>query len=337
MIAARILSSSRSTLSKSQKLDYIDSVNGLAKKPARTPSAIAAGAKSRYDDLVVTQIQQSLSIHGTGDFLSWHRYYTWTFEQMLRNECGYKGYVPYYNWAWWAIDPKSSLFFDGSVTSMSGDGSYIPGRNSSCFPWVDPCYMKLLPGSGGGCVVSRPFKDWKINMGPLQSMLKIPGGLTPNPQADGLGYNLRCLRRDISLQSSNETRDEAVSALIKNHNNIADFQSVYQGEFSQGKMGVHTGGHYPIGGDAGSDFYNSPADPAFFPHHGMIDRVWWTWQNLDLAKRQNAIADGTVVGGGGANATLNDTLSVGKYVGAPDIKIADAMGTLAGPFCYIYA
>jgi tyrosinase len=50
---------------------------------------------------------------------------------------------------------------------------------------------------------------------------------------------------------------------------------VYQGEFEKNFMGVHTGGHYTIGGDAGSDFYNSPADPAFFPHHGMIDRVWW--------------------------------------------------------------
>jgi len=25
--------------------------------------------------------------------------------------------------------------------------------------------------------------------------------------------------------------------------------------------GVHTAGHYTIGGDAGSDFFNSPADP----------------------------------------------------------------------------
>ena len=149
----------RSTLLKSEKLNYIEAVKCLAKLPAKTPAAIAKGAKSRYDDLVVTHVQQSLSIHGTGNFLSWHRYYTYAFEQMLRNECGYKGYQPYYNWAWWAEDPKSSPFFDGSETSMSGDGSYIPGRNSSCFPWEDPCYMKLEPGSGGGCVTSGPFKE----------------------------------------------------------------------------------------------------------------------------------------------------------------------------------
>ncbi|KAF2026205.1 Di-copper centre-containing protein [Setomelanomma holmii] len=325
-----------STLSKSAKLNYINAVNCLAKLPAKTPALVAPGAKSRYDDLVVTHIQQSNNIHGTGSFLSWHRYFTWTYEQMLRNECGYKDDFPYYNWAWWAEDPKSSPLFDGSETSMSGDGAYIAGRNYSCFPYETPCYMKLQPGSGGGCVTSGPFKDWQVNMGPLQSMLKIPGGLPPNPQTDGLGYNPRCLRRDISLQSSNETRDEMVSALIKNYPEIARFQRVYQGEFTDGKMGVHTGGHYTIGGDAGSDFYNSPADPAFFPHHGMIDRVWWTWQNLELKNRQNALAGGTIIGGLGPNATLNDTLTMGSYVGVPNITIADAMSTLAGPFCYIY-
>lgn len=69
----------------------------------------------------------------------------------------------------------------------------------------------------------------------------------------------------------------------------------------------------------------------------MVDYVWGTWQNLDLAARQNAIAGGTKFGGGGANATINDVLTLGEYVGAPNITIKDAMSTLAGPFCYIYA
>jgi len=98
-------------------------------------------------------------------------------------------------------------------------------------------------------------------------MLQIPGGLPKNPQADGLGYNPRCLRRDISLQAANATSDYEVVNLIKNNKDIATFQAVYQGEFAKGSMGVHTGGHYTMGGDAGSDFFNSPADPAFYPHH----------------------------------------------------------------------
>jgi tyrosinase len=174
-------------------------------------------------------------------------------------------------------------------------------------------------------------------MGPLNTMLKIPGGLPPNPQPDGLGYNPRCLRRDINTQASAATSDYAVSSLIKNHNDVGSFQRIYQGEFAEGRMGVHTGGHYTIGGDAGSDFYNSPADPAFFPHHAMIDRVWWTWQNQNIKDRQYAIAGGSGFFGDGPNGTLDDMLSFGEFVGARDIRIREAMSTLAGPFCYIYA
>jgi hypothetical protein len=33
----------------------------------------------------------------------------------------------------------------------------------------------------------------------------------------------------------------------------------------------------------------------------------------------------------------NDALTMGSYVGVKNITIKDAMSTLAGPFCYIYA
>lgn len=167
-------------------------------------------------------------------------------------------------------------------------------------------------------------------------MLKGPTVPPPNPRADGLGYNPRCLIRDISIQSSMEASDEKIVSLIKNHDNILDFQRVYQGEFAEGRMGVHTGGHYQIGGDAGSDFFNSPADPAFFPHHAMIDRVWWIWQNLDIKNRQMAMEGSRGIMGDGGNATLDDVMTMGPYVGAANITIRDAMNTLAGPFCYIY-
>ena len=37
--------------------------------------------------------------------------------------------------------------------------------------------------------------------------------------------------------------------------------------------GTHAGGHYPIGSQM-ADFFASPADPVFWLHHGIIDRVW---------------------------------------------------------------
>ena len=96
--------------------------------------------------------------------------------------------------------------------------------------------------------------SWKINLGPIQTTVK---DAPPNPQADGLGYNPRCLSRDISTQASNETRDEMVVDLIKNYPDILSFQNKMQ-NFTQGVMGVHNGGHYTIGGDSGMDMYATP-------------------------------------------------------------------------------
>jgi tyrosinase len=79
-------------------------------------------------------------------------------------------------------------------------------------------------------------------------------GVKPNPQADGLGYNPRCLSRDMNTQASNETRDELVVDLIKNYPDILSFQNKMQ-NFTLGVMGVHNGGHYTIGGDSGMDMY----------------------------------------------------------------------------------
>lgn len=52
-------------MSEHQKLNYIDAVKCLGKKPAKTPAAIASGAKSRFDDFIVTHILQTMNIHGT--------------------------------------------------------------------------------------------------------------------------------------------------------------------------------------------------------------------------------------------------------------------------------
>lgn len=95
-------------------------------------------------------------------------------------------------------------------------------------------------------------------------------------------------------------------------------------------------GHYTIGGDPGGDFFVSPGDPAFFLHHAQIDRVWWIWQNQDLANRQNAIS-GTITlfdTPPSRNGTLDDLLDVG-ILGDP-LAIRDAMNTVDGRFCYVY-
>ncbi|KAF2130944.1 Di-copper centre-containing protein [Dothidotthia symphoricarpi CBS 119687] len=325
-----------SLLLRSEKLNYIDAIKCLHSKPAKTPSAIASGAKNRYDDFVVTHIIQTYEVHGTANFLAWHRYFVWSYEQALRDECGYKGYQPYWNWAWWAKDPTKSPLLDGSDTSISGNGAYVAGRNFSCVPDQARCFIHLEPGSGGGCVENGPLKDWTVHLGPLKTFMQ---GLPPNPQADGLGYNPRCLARDLNKQAAHAARDEEIVSLIKGSNNVLDFQNTMQGDFAGGLLGVHSGGHYTVGGDAGTDLFNSPSDPAFFFHHAMVDRVWWIWQNQDIKNRQNAL-EGTITflnRPPSRNGTLEDNLGFGDFMEFPNITNADAMSTLAGPFCYVYA
>ncbi|KAF2018019.1 Di-copper centre-containing protein [Aaosphaeria arxii CBS 175.79] len=323
-----------SRLTRAEKLDYIGAVQCLGRLPARTPASVAAGARSRYDDLVVTHILQTYYTHGNGNFLSWHRYYMWTYEQMLRNECGYKGYLPYYNWAWWAEDPASSPLLDGSDTSISGDGEFVPGRNATCVPNPKSCYQIMVPGTGGGCVTSGPFKDWKVNLGPITSRdTTVP----PNPSPDGLGHNPRCIKRDLSVQSALEARDEYITDLIKDSANISAFQDTFQNPNYE-RLSVHLGGHNIISGDAGSDFFNSPSDPFFWFHHASVDRTWWIWQNQDIDSRRFTIA-GTLTFMNNPptrNATLDDIMTMGEFVGGSNITVANASSTLAGPFCYVY-
>jgi tyrosinase len=97
-----------------------------------------------------------------------------------------------------------------------------------------------------------------MTLGPIQSTAK---GVILNPQADGLGYNPRCLSRDVNKHAAYNSRDEVITDLITTSKDVLNFQTRMQGDYQNGYMGVHTAGHYTIGGDAGSDFFNSPSDP----------------------------------------------------------------------------
>lgn len=52
-------------MSNAERVNYTDSLNCLMSKPAKTPSDLAPGAKTRYDDWVATHINQTLHIHCT--------------------------------------------------------------------------------------------------------------------------------------------------------------------------------------------------------------------------------------------------------------------------------
>jgi len=321
-----------SNLTNSERTAYSNAVLCMMNKPARTDSAAVPGAKTRYDDFVFTHINQTLTIHGTGNFLSWHRYYTWSFEQALKAECGYKGTQPYWNWGKSAFDPVNSPYFDGSAYSMGGNGVYEAHNCTNGLPTGLNC---IPAGNGGGCVETGPFKNMSVNLGPVTPTLAEPEVIVP----DGFGtaYNPRCLKRDITpWVSSQWNRDNDSATLITSNPDIYWFQTNMQGDFAAGDYGVHTGGHFTYGGDPGGDLFVSPGDPMFWLHHAQIDRTWWIWQNQDLKNRQNAVS-GTITLNNtppSRNTTLDDVIDMG--VSWNSTTVGRVMNTMDGPLCYIY-
>lgn len=322
------------SLKKEERRDYIRAVKCLMTKPSKYNPVAVPGAKSRYDDFVAVHINQTLAIHGTANFLTWHRWFTYTFEKALRDECAYQGYQPYWNWGRWANNPAASPIFDGSDTSMSGNGVFAPHNCTNALPTGLNC---IPPGDGGGCVFSGPFKDMSVNLGPVAPTLRADG-VVPAPAR--LAYNPRCLRRDISVWVSKQwTSEKNTTDLIKDFDDIGSFQANMQGDFPRGFFGVHTGGHFTFGGDPAGDIFASPGDPAFWLHHGQIDRVWWIWQNQKPAARTRVIAGTITINNNppSRNGTLDDIVDL--EVNAAPLPIKDLTSTLGiggGPLCYVY-
>lgn len=218
---------------------------------------------------------------------------------------------------------------------MSGNGEYIPNQKDIVLTMEGAADIYLPAGTGGGCVTSGPFKDYTVNLGP--AALMEPGG-NQTAMSNPLDYNPRCLKRDLTTELIQRFANyTSVMSLILGNNKIKDFQLVMQGVPGSGDIGVHGGGHYAMGGDPGRDVWVSPGDPAFWHHHGMIDRVWWIWQSLDRKNRQDAISgtDTFLNNPPSANTTLDTLVDLGYAKGEP-MAMRDLMSTTAGPFCYVY-
>jgi tyrosinase len=153
-------------MSSKDRIAYTDAVKCLYsnKKPLSNPADVP-GARSRFDDFVASHIQEGQGIHFDGYLFVWHRHFVYSYEQALRNECGYKGPTPYWDWTLSANDPRNSPVFDGSKTSMSGNGETIP--HGGTFVSAFGLNVTLPPGTGGGCIKNGPFVDLKVDSGAL--------------------------------------------------------------------------------------------------------------------------------------------------------------------------
>ncbi|GJN69657.1 hypothetical protein PLICBS_003707 [Purpureocillium lilacinum] len=315
-------------LTEAERLDYVNAVKCLQGLPARTPESVATGAKSRFDDFIVTHVQQTLTIHFTGNFQPWHRWFVYVYERALRDECGYKGYQPYWDWPKYSSAPQDSPIFNGDRYSLGGNGDFVPhdgpiAKSPNGLP-LPGLGMQLPPGLGGGYVTTGPFANMTINLGPRNSV----------------AYNSRRIRRDVGPTLTIRYANYTTVLDMLRKSNIDDFRYLSEGTPYSIEIGPHIAAHAAIGGDPAGDLFISPGDPAFYTHHGMMDRMWTLWQAIDPATRRDDLGRGEYSHITWANTppsketNLSDILDLG-YAGE-SIQIADVMDTLSGPFCYFY-
>ncbi|KAF1851600.1 Di-copper centre-containing protein [Cucurbitaria berberidis CBS 394.84] len=324
-------------LSKDERKEYTRAVKCILEKPSKLSATKYPGAKSRYDDFVVVHMNMTPSVHATANFLHWHRYYIWAYETALRTECDYKGYQPYWNWAKYP-DIVNSPIFNGDEWSMGGNGDAI-GAHAGSF-----IGGQMVPGGpGGGCVTKGPFANLTIHLGPLMSTVDPKIGIKSNPRADGFGDNPRCLRRDVNnFFSSAYMRPQDLLDHITASAAIGKFQDSLQDAGAR-KTALHVGGHFSIWGDPGGDVYVSPAEPAFWLHHGQVDRHWWQWANYldkEVKSRTSMYEGGTNwMNPNSARGKSSDLqwLDVVAPTGQNGMASTQFFSTTAGPLCYVYA
>lgn len=162
----------------------------------------------------------------------------------------------YWDWPLSAITGLEAYpLFDGSDTSMSGNGVYIanqPDISVAGPPFDLPWNITVPAGSGGGCIHSGPFVNYTLNMGPVG--LAIPGQVEPVSNPDGnFAYNPRCLKRDLTnaivRKFNNAT---SVLSNIVDPMTFADFRAKVEGNPYEGDVAIHGGGHFSLGGEPGN-------------------------------------------------------------------------------------
>jgi tyrosinase len=316
-------------LSKQERKDYIKAVQCIRRLPSKGPKDWVA-AKTRYDDFAAIHVNLTMTIHGNGPFITWHRYFVWAYETALRDECGYKGAQPYWNWFANTNDLTKSPVFDGSDTSMGGDGTFVKHNGSLAGARL----ISLPSGKGGGCIKSGPFKGIESSIGPFN-----PGMDGLGPIAAGLNVsNPHCIKRDLSAYAATKwfTTENLLNVTIGPGSwTHARYWQEIQGRYPDQFLGLHTTGHYAINGE-NSDLYSSPNDPVFFLHHSMFDRMYWIHQLLHPGESRKVTGTLTLQNRPPSrNATIDDILDIG--VNGPPLPIKDMFDTLGdSPLCYIY-
>ncbi|KAL4919689.1 hypothetical protein BDW62DRAFT_209627 [Aspergillus aurantiobrunneus] len=306
-------------LTAEERIDYINALHCLAEKPPIYDIKEYPGVRNRWDDFVAQDSHQlHTNIHFNGILLPWHRNFVQLWETALREECGYKGYQPYWDWPSNSLVLAGSPHFDSSETSLSGNGEYDEHAERD---------LTLPRGTGGGCVQSGPFKNHTVNMSPFYD---VPGGVFPDNAYD---YNPHCLRRDLNSLVSGYCNSPEVTAALLDAPNITEFQAIIDKGLGKVHLnGPHGCAHACVGSTMG-DLWGAVADPAFFLHHANVDRMWALWQEKDDETRRVALNGSATIYNAPdtPEVTLDTELAYGELDEVRNIR--DMINPMEGKFC----
>ncbi|KAF8602082.1 Di-copper centre-containing protein [Ceratobasidium sp. AG-I] len=248
-------------LTDKERLSFISALKCLAKKPHKdftltgsTPDLPPqSSAASFYDDLVYIHMDTNNLDHFTAIFLPWHRWFLHTLQDNLKNQCGFKGTIPFWDWSRDVATLPVAPVFNGSATHGLGTfGSTATGFNVTNGAFNSTIRQYPAPHHLQRNFTLYPFRNSPFPFTPYDVNLPAPQAFTP------------------------EIMDSIVSGST---GNFTDFAYKIDGRRAQGP---HNAAHLMTGGDMASLLW-SPNDPIFWLHHAQLDCTWARWQQKNGA------------------------------------------------------
>lgn len=308
---------------------FTDAINCLRTKPSQLDQKEYPGAINRFSDWAVVHVNQTRVVHLDGFFLTWHRMFIHLFHQDLKEQCGYQGQMPYWNWPATADNLTGSNIFNGDEYSMSGNG-YFTNND----PYVLAPGFSIPHGSGGGCIMSGPFKGMSYTMPPVDIQFLINGTAPPHSIFD---KHETCLTRDLNEFAAKTWNNYTDVQNAVASPDMPTFNVALNGVFGGTQLGIHSGAHFIVGPPA-SNIFVSAQDPIWYPLHTMLDRTYVSWQKRHPEQADAMFGTMTAVNAPpSANVTLDSVLpGFGYFDGGKTWTVGELINITAGPFCYKY-
>jgi tyrosinase len=223
------------------KKSWIDAVHCMHRSPSKMNKFFPT-TRHRYDDFVAFHINATgwdPGTHNNGFFMPFHRYdrhhvsmlialtpefsyLLWIWENTLRDECGYKGPTPW--WDWSLDTPERGGHFNSSpiwdpVLGFGGDGK-----------WVKNITEELRCVENGPWAQYNVSLTWKVDDPPIE----------------------RCLERDFdtSLAEKSSSPKQVLKVLLQRdtYANFSELDFAPWG-FDVKQGGPHITGHIAVGGE----------------------------------------------------------------------------------------